>query len=384
MGRISLRSSRLFLRVLPVLVWLVAVAGVVGMFHQRASQFEIVGIADAEVHDIGTNIRARLISVQAQLFSKVNKGDPIAVVNTLADDERIEAGKAVIQAQIKALDAQLTELRKNYEAEIFNRQSEWWAEMRAFTADVVMAKKNILDINTMLEDDLTALETIKMDIKNFKLENAADIAGGDFALNHQLKKMESNRDALKEKIEWGRGILAKHEQELKDAEYRREKYTQYLPQAGTDPNENQIVIELNKQALERELDELEERRSDVVLTAPCDGFVSSIDSQVGEVVILPDFPVLSITEEKPSSIIAYVNENLAGHFTANKEVEIVKGSEPKQIGRSEITYIGPRVEQLPQRLWRNPAVPQWGRLMQIEIPLGMKLIPGELVGIRIL
>jgi multidrug resistance efflux pump len=384
MGRMRLRSSRLFLRVLPMLVWLVAVAGVVGLFHRRAGQFEIVGIADAEVHDVGTNIRARLISVQVQLFSKVNKGDPIAVVNTSADDERLEAEAAVIRAQIDAQDSLLRELRKNYEAEIFNRQSEWWAEMRAFTADVVAAKKSILDANSVLERDLMALDKIEMEIKNFRLENAADIAGGNFVLNNKLKTLNANRDSLKEQIDRDKGVLAKCEQELKDAEYRREKYVQYLPQAGTDKSDSERNIELAKKALERKLDELEERRRDVVLTAPCDGFVSNINSQIGEVVILPDFPVLSITEEKPSSIIAYVNENLAGHFTANKKVEIIKASEPKQIGKSEIAYIGPRVEQLPTRLWQNPTVPQWGRLMKIEIPLGMKLIPGELVGIRVL
>jgi multidrug resistance efflux pump len=371
------------MRVLPVLVWIGAVACVVGLFHRRAAQFEVVGIADAEVHDVGTNTRARLVSVSVQLFQKVNIGDAIAVVNTVLDDERIEAEKATIQAEINHLEAQLTELRKNYEAEIFNRQSEWWAEMRAFTADVVAAKKSILDANSVLERDLVALEKIEMDIKNFRLENGANIAT-DNALFNKLKTMIANRDTLIEQIKRDRGVLAKCEQELKDADYRREKYVQYLPQAGTTENEAQRVVDLAIQTLERKLNELNERQRDVVLTAPCDGFVSNINSQIGEIIILPGSPVLSITEEKPSSILAYVGENMAGHFMGRHPVEVVKGSEPKQIGRSEITYIGPRVEQLPQRLWRNPNIPQWGRAIQIEIPIGMSLLPGELVGIRVL
>jgi multidrug resistance efflux pump len=383
MGRIRLRSSRLFLRVLPVLVWSGAVLCVVGLFHRRTAQFELVGIADAEVHDVGANTRARLVSVQVQLFKKVNKGDPVAVVNTVLDDERLEAEKAVIKAEINHLDAQLTELRKNYEAEIFNRQSEWWAEMRAFTADVVAARKYIIDANITLEHDLELLEKMNQDITSFTLQHQADL-GTDSVIYNQWQTMKANRKKLEEQIERDKGIQAKYKQELIDANDRRDKYVQYHPQAGTDPNEAQRVIHLAKQALERQMDELEQRQREVVLKAPCDGFVSSIDSQVGEVGILPDFPVLSITEEKPSSIIAYVNEDLAGHFTTKKQVEIIKGSEPKQIGRSEITYIGPRVEQLPTRLWQNPTIPQWGRLMQIEIPLGMKLIPGELVGIRVL
>lgn len=383
MGRIRLRNSRLIIRVLPVLVWLGAVTSVVLMFQHRAGQFEIVGVADAEVHDIGTNTRARVVSISVQIFKKVSKGDPVAVVNTTADDERLEAEAAVIKAQIGALDAQLTELRKNYEADIFNRQSEWWAEMRAFTADIVIAKQNILDANTVLESDLASLETTELEIKNFRLENGANIAT-DIILNNQLKTMTTSRDILINKIERDKGVLAKYEQELKDAEYRREKYVQYLPQPGTERNEAQRVVELAKKALEEEYNEIEARRTEVVLTAPCDGYVSSIDCQVGEVIILPDFPVMSITEEKPSSIIAYVNETFAGHFKVNTEVEIVKRSEPKQIGRSGIKYIAPRVEALPTRLWTDLNIPRYGRLMQIEIPRGMKLIPGEMVGIRVL
>lgn len=381
MGRISFRSGRLFLRVLPVLVWLGAVACVVGLFHHRTSQFELVGIADAEVHDVGTNTRARLISVSVQLFKKVNKGDPVAVVNTVPDDERLDAEIAVIQAEINHLDAQLTELRKNYEALVFNQQAEWWAERRAFTADVVAAKTRIVDTNEVFENDQATLKEMQQGIEIFTIENAADL-GTDIALYNQLKTMEANRDRQMEKIEREKGRLAKYQKELKDAEIREEKYITYYPRTGADPNEAKRVIYLAKEALERQMNELEERRRELVLTAPCDGFVSSIDNQVGEIGILPDFPVLSITEERPSSIIAYVGENLVGHFAPNKQVEIIKGSEPKQIGRSEITYIGPRVEQLPVRLWQDPAIPRWGRLMQIEIPLGMELIPGEMVGIR--
>lgn len=381
MGRLNLRSSRLFLRVLPVLVWCGAVLCVVGLFHHRSAQFEIVGIADAEVHDVGTNTRARLVSVNVQLFNKVSKGEQVAVVNTVLDDERLDAEKAVIQAKINHLDAQLNEIRKHYLALVFNQQSEWWAERRAFTADVVAARARVVDVNAVVENDQAMLKLTQQEIESFRIENGANFAA-DFSLYNKLKIMERNRDRLAEKIVRDEELLAKYKKELEEAEAREDVYIGYRPYAGTDSNEAQHVIYLAKEALKRQLEELEERQRNLVLTAPCDGFVSSIDSQIGEVGILPDFPILTITEEKPSSIIAYVNESLAGHFTRQIKVDIIKGTEPKQIGRSEITYIGPRLEQLPVRLWRNPAIPQWGRLIKIKIPVNMQLIPGEMVGIR--
>ncbi len=380
MGRISSRKSRLFLRALPVLVWLGTVLCVVGLFHRRAARFEVVGVARAEVHDVGTNTRARLISVSVQLFQKVNKGDPLAVVNTVPDDERIEAEIATIQAQMDFAEAQLTELRRNYVADVNNRESEWWAEMRAFTADIVVAKARIVDANAVLENDQAMLEETKQGIKRFAFENQANLA--DIAIYNKLQTLKENHDSLARKIVRDKGVLDKYKKLLEEAEQRKERYKDYRPVVGTDPNEAQRVIDLAKEALERQKNELEERQRELVLTAPCDGFVSSIDGRVGEVVIIPDAPILSISEEKPNTIIAYAGEELVGHFAAGKPIEVIKGSEPKQIGRSKVTHISPRVEQMPVRLWQDPAIPRWGRAVQIEIPLGMKLIPGEMVGIR--
>jgi hypothetical protein len=65
-------------------------------------------------------------------------------------------------------------------------------------------------------------------------------------------------------------------------------------------------------------------------------------------------------------------------------VELVKTSEPTkiQIERSEVVYVGPVVEQIPEQLWQYPNVPQWGRPFRVKAPAQMKLIVGERVGIR--
>ncbi len=380
MGRINLRSSRLFLRILPVLVWSGAVLCVVGLFHRRTARFEIVGLAQPEVRQVAATCGARLISVPVQLFDKVNEGDTVAVLSVVLDDERIDAELQTIQADINYLEAQLIELRKNYEAAIFTQESEWWAELRAFTDNVVTATQRIIDANTVLEADRAMLKKMQNEIEIFEIENGANF-GTDIALYHQLQTMEANRDGLGEKIIRDKGVLVKYQKDLKEAEDRKEKYIKYRPRPGTDPNEARRVIYLAKEALERRKDALKERREKLVLTAPCDGYISDILSRVGEAV-MQGVEILSIAEEKPRAIIAYAGEAVVGQLAIGKQVEVVKGSKPPQIGPSEVTYIGPAVEQMPQRLWRNPNFPQWGRPMLIEIPSGMKLIPGEMVGIR--
>jgi multidrug resistance efflux pump len=380
MGRINLRSSRLFLRVLPVLVWLSAVLCVVGLYHRRTARFEIVGLAQPEVRQVAATCGARLISVPVQLFDKVSEGDTVAVLSVVLDDERVEAEMATIQAEMDLLEAQLLELRRNYLADVNNRESEWWAEMRAFTADVVMAKQNIIDANTTLENNLTVLEKMNQEITSFTIKHQADL-GTDNVIYNQWQTIKANRDKLMEQVERDRGILAKYQEELKAAEERREKYWNYKPYAGTDDEDAQRVIDLAKEALKRRKDELKERKEKLVLTAPCDGYISDIPGRIGEAV-MQGVEILRIAEKKPRAIIAYAGEAVVGQLAIGKQVEVVKGSKPPQIGASEVTYIGPAVEQMPQRLWRNPNFPQWGRPMLIEIPSDMKLIPGEMVGIR--
>lgn len=380
MGRINLRSSRLFLRVLPVLVWCSAVLCVVGLFYRRTARFEVVGLAEPEVHQVAATCDARLVSVHYQLFDKVKAGDPVAVLSTELDDEVIDAELDTIAADMNQIVAQLTELRNNYVAEITNRESEWWAEMRAFTADIVTTQRELRDANDLLEDNLAILDRTNREIESFRIEHAADM-GTDISLFNKLQTMERNRDKLLEQIERNKTKVAKYQQEYQEANDRKERYIKYRPISGTTDEDAQRVIDIAKAAFQRRIDALLARREPLVLTAPFDGYVSQIQFEVGEAV-MQGVEILRIAKEKPRAIIAYANEGIVGDLSIGKRVEVVKGSEPPQKGPSTVTYIGPAVEQLPQRLWRNPNMPQWGRPLLIEIPADMKLIPGEMVGIR--
>jgi hypothetical protein len=138
-------------------------------------------------------------------------------------------------------------------------------------------------------------------------------------------------------------------------------------------------------------------RQAVELTSPIDGIVIPIsmrendaESQrpgeqvmrrVGEVVRAGD-PILAVAQKEPTEIVAYVSEQQLGAMKESMAVELVKVRTPAQIARSQIASVSPTMELMPQRLWRNPNIPQWGRPVLIDIPPGLSLVPGEVVGIR--
>ena len=148
----------------------------------------------------------------------------------------------------------------------------------------------------------------------------------------------------------------------------------------------------------KQLEALDSRRA-VELKAPFDGIVIPIQGQAnqailrrpgedvirraGEVVRAGD-TILAIAELKPSEIVAYISESQLGLVREKTPVEIIKNRPPEQKARCEVTYVGPTMELMPEQLWRNPAIPQWGRPIIIEIPEGMELVAGEMVGIRTL
>jgi len=143
--------------------------------------------------------------------------------------------------------------------------------------------------------------------------------------------------------------------------------------------------------------ELKVQQKGLVITAPIDGVVVQIMStanvaatqragegvtlRAGEAVVAGQ-PILVIAQSKPKEIIGYVREAQIGQIKPGVRVELAKKTIPQQIGKSEVTFVGPVVEQLPVRLWPNPSVPQWGLPFVVKVPAGMDLTAGETVGIR--
>jgi hypothetical protein len=160
------------------------------------------------------------------------------------------------------------------------------------------------------------------------------------------------------------------------------------------------VIRKEAQVQEKLLEQLLVQRGQLSIKAPVDGIVIQIQANAniaalrrpgegilrrpGEVVLAGD-PILTIAEREPAQVIAYAREDQVGWVREGMAVELVELAQSDgkaQVGHSQILRVGPAIEQMPQQLWRNPAVAQWGRPFLVKIPPGMTLVIGERVGIR--
>jgi multidrug resistance efflux pump len=386
---ISLTSYLFRLRrhILPILVWIIVVAVVVGLFTRRSQRFEVLGIAQGEVRQIASSCTGRLKSVSVQLFEEVSLGQPVAVVDTILDNEQpraqLQAQLSTILAEIEHLTVQLVPTQDDLLAEKADRETNRLSDSRRFSVDVENARLEILRLRALIETDRIMLEDLALEVQTVK-----ELLAQEAVAPYELQKAKVQYETLATKIEENEQLLEQAKDALTQTQQRRDEYTRYKPHHPSVKDALDVIrkaIKIQERRMDEILVQIEalEPLQALKLTAPIAGVVSQIQHWPGEAVLAGE-PILTIAEVKPTEIIAYAVENQVNQIKKGMVVELVKQSEPKkiEIARSQIIYIGPIVEQLPPRLWRNPNIPEWGRPFLVKAPPQMKLIIGEVVGIR--
>ena len=186
------RSGRLHLHILPILVWLAAVACVVVLFRHRSQRFEVLGIAQGRMHQVCAPVDSRLKIVSVELFEDVSKGQTLAAF----DDSQLNAQTATIQAEIEHLASQLLSTQDTMLAEATNRQTDAIASQRRFYVDVENARLRILELKTLIETDKVTLQDLAVEVKI-----ATELLDKDAIAPYERQKAEALYNALAKKIE---------------------------------------------------------------------------------------------------------------------------------------------------------------------------------------
>ncbi len=393
--------SRLRRHILPILVWLSVVACVVGLFTRRSQRFEVVGIARGQVRQIAVNCPARLKTVHVQLFENVKKGQTVAVVNTVLDNEQprveLQARLDPILAEIEHLAAQLVPTQDDLLADKADRETTRLNDRRRFSIDVENARVQILSLRSQIASDRIILEDLAMEAKIVR-----DLLEQDAVAPYELEKTQVQYNALAKKIEENEHLLEQAKSDLEQNQQRWDEYARSHPFHPSVDDALEVIrkkIGVQERLMDGLLAQLEalKSREALELKAPIDGVVIPLQQRANEArlrrpgekilrrpgeVVAAGEPILTIAEARPSEIIAYVGDRQLGQVEEKMLVELIKDREPPQIATSQITHVGPTMELMPERLWRNPNIPQWGRPVVIDVPEGLELVPGEMVGIR--
>jgi len=373
--------AALRVHLIPVIVWVTTVVCVAILFSHRAKRYEVLAIAQSQLHPIAATCTGRLMDLSVELFDEVKAGQILAVLDIVTDDQKnpqlLQAQLNTIAAEIERLRAQLAATEDQLITEAANLQNDRIADERRFAVDVENARLRVLELKTAIETDKISLQRLQLNSKIFLLQGRLD---ANDAAYYQLQKIKLERDTLAKRIEENQRLLAQAQQDLQTAIARRDKFVQKQPQT---PSVEKALAVIRKAIVvqERRMEELQVQHPHVELKSPVDGVVSLIQHSPGDTVLAGE-PILTIAEKKATYLVAYASEQRAGSVKQNAVVQVIKRTQPQQIATSQVTQIGPTVEQLPQRLWRNPNVPQWGRPVIIKVPPQFRILPGEVVGVR--
>ncbi len=375
MRKITIRLYHLHSHLLPVLVWLVAVACMVVLFRHRTQRFEVLGIAQGQVLQIAATCTGRLETIPVELFNNITRGQTVAVVNTVLDNENIEAQLAVIAAEIERLKAEIISTNDIFISKAAERQADKISTTRGFDVDVESAGIQILQLKSQLETDRITAQYLALEVKIVQ-----DLLKQDAIAQYELQKAESQYNALAKQIEQNEYLLNQAEQDMAGAQKRRDEFARHQPVHPSADN----AIDVIRKAIgvqEEMMSEVMAKRQMLVLKSPVNGMVTQIQKGPGDTVLAGE-PILIVAELQPSQIVAYVDENHVSGIKERMVVQLIKNGNRGQIAESQVVSMGAAIELLPQRLWRNPNLEQWGRPVLIKIPPGMNLLPNQTVGIR--
>ncbi len=395
--------KRFYLRhAVPVTVWLVAVIGVVVLFYQRAQRFQIVGIARGRIFQVSPTSTGRIKEIPVELYDPVRTGQTLAVVDTILDNEQGEEAKlraelAGVTAEIEHLAAQLIPTQEKMQAENADIQNSRAGDLRQFTTDVESAHLRILELQAT-----TATDQITLSELSTRRKMLEKLVAEEAIAPYQQEEVKIQEEALAKKIEENEKLLA---QARIDRGAAQRRLDQFMQQTVVRPSEDNVLevirkgITVQEERMNGFFEQIKALRSRqaVELKSPIDGIVIPISlrendalqqrpgeqvlRRAGEVVRAGD-PILAVAQMEPSEIVAYVNEQQVDLVKEKMSVELVKTTTPAIIAQSQVLSVGPTMELIPQRLWRNPNTPQWGRPILVGIPPGFSLVPGEVVGIR--
>ncbi len=395
--------KRFYLRhAVPALVWLSAVAVVVWLFYQRSARFETLGMARGQMRQIAAGSTGRIKEIHFKLFDPVKEGQPVAVIDTVAESERVDEVKlrtqfATAAAEAERLSAELIPTQEKLRVDAADRQMNQQDNWRRFEMDVDSARLRILDLQATLASQRVSLEDLALQVKKNK-----ELLKDEAIVPFELERIQVHYDTVRKNVQENEQFLEQARAVLKQAQQRRDEFiARELPQPSEDVALEAIrkQIGVQEQVMKGLLEQLDawKSRHDVELKSPIDGRVISFHGQrndtilqrpgeevlrqPGEVVRAGE-PILVVAGTEPNEVVAYVNEQQLGYVKEGMPVELVRTRTPAKIARSQVVQIGPTIEPMPQRLWRNPSIPQWGRPVLIRIPTGLDLVPGEVVGIR--
>jgi multidrug resistance efflux pump len=241
-----------------------------------------------------------------------------------------------------------------------------------------------------LSYDRLRLDWMEQRVQLASVRTRLQLAENELRRVEELYKDKVVSEAIYEEAKITKGRLETEVQERSQfiAEQEKNLSIQQL-QAGTASSSTnvtpaQAVMQASIRVQEEKLRLTEADLSPVALRVPIDGVVSSVLRHSGEAVMAGE-PILTISTSSSDRIIAYIRQPLLTEPRIGMTVQISARSFNRPAAEAKILRIGTQMELIKPHLvpLSNNQAPEMGLPILVSLPASMKLIPGEIVDLRL-
>ena len=391
-----------------VAVW--AALGVCGLWAAGSSapQPQLVGVVRATevVHAFG--LSGQLETLLVQEGDLVRTGD---VVARLSGSE-LDARMAVAEEELAAVLAEVASLAASQALRVAERELANLGDDTEYVQDEQANRSRVRDEVWRLEiqarERRLAILALEVEIERDRLradqvrvqaDRLTPLIDQGFGRGAEKQDLELEERTLLGQVEANRRLLAAQVEEQGAAQASLELARgalAALPPATSDEAARLAVLGAARAADDAALDALRQRaevrraelgalrseRAGLVLVASVPGRVGLIQSRPGQA-LLAGAAVLTVEAEAARNVTVYLPEPVAGGAEVPEVVLLARRSAPERVAEAEVIGFGRGVEALPERLWRRPQVPEYGRTLIVRPPEALGLVPGEVLGVML-
>jgi multidrug resistance efflux pump len=224
-----------------------------------------------------------------------------------------------------------------------------------------------------------ATARVKLELAEADLKRDEELFRDKIVSQQILDAARTARDALQTEIKERSTLVAEQEERLKSLNLGTNGVA--YP-SDTTPED---VLRASIKVQEEKLRLTEAELRPITLTVDMEGTVSAVHHRSGEAVLAGE-PIVTLTAINSDRIIGYVRQPISFEPKVGQRVEVRARSLRRCVGEAEIVEVGAHMEPISAALspLSNAHIHEVGLPVLVSVPRSQKLLPGEIVDLRIL
>lgn len=362
---------RIRYQLIPVLTLCAAILGT-GWLWQRFQQFPN---AVGEVEVIRIPVRAQFAGKLApidggvrQVFDQVKAGETVAGLDDAANQAALEA----LRFESERLELDLASTAEKISQEDTDREYTRNGDARRLSLDVETNRLTIVGLQTDIASDNVALARLS---KLLASTEKALAAGAGTVV--ELEDLRLQRDRMLEQVRGYEKQMLQAEANLKSAQDRLTEM----------PTSQPAAVGVYLAPIRKALAAQEARVKELQLQIACRGVCSPIDGTICAILRHPgqsvaaNEDIMIIAATRGDHIVTYIRQEQRLQPKEGMMAKVSTRTAPGQPVMATVEKVGPQVEEVPLHQRRDATRPEWGLPVQLSVPVGVALRPGELVDI---